>query len=154
MVKPGIGIVSLIFPRYRVPDLPLGSQMYCCVYAHFCSFTKVGSMKDGRSRSNEYLVLQCSAHDMSVGANQAMIADRARMTTAAPDHCVLHDDGVCSDADPSPALTNDAGSIHNTDPRSDDHVAAYGGVGRHPSGRGYLWMFTRVSDQPDRVPPV
>src|SRR5229473_68229 len=128
--------------------------MHCCMYTHFCSLAKVGSMKDGRTRCNEYLVLQGSPGDMCVGANQAMIANRASMTTAAADHCVLHDDAVCSDANPSPVLTNDAGSVKNTCPRSDDHVATHGGVGCYPSGGRYLWMFTRVRDQHDRVPPV
>jgi hypothetical protein len=128
--------------------------MYGCVYAHFCAFAKVGSMKDSRCGSNEYLVLQGSARDMCVGTNQAMIADRASVTTAAPDYCVLHDDAVCPDVDPSATLTDEAGSVQNAGPRSDDHVTAYCGVGCYPSGGRYLWMFTRVSDQHDRVPPV
>jgi hypothetical protein len=107
----------------------------------------MGSMKDRRSRRNEYLVLQDSTRDMCVGANQAMIADRARMTMAAPNHCVLHDNAVCPDPDPSSALTNEASSIQDPGSWPNYHVAAYRGVGRHPSGRRYFWMFTPMSDQ-------
>jgi hypothetical protein len=110
--------------RHGRSRLKFGSQMYGRVYAHFCTFAQVGSMKDSRSGSNEYLVLQSSAHNMRVGANQAMIADRAGMTAAAPDHCVLHDDAVCTDADPSPTLTDEAGSVQNAGPWSDVHIAA------------------------------
>ena len=117
------------------------------MYTHFCSLAKVGSMKDGRTRCHEYLVLQGSPGNMCVGTNQGMIANRASMTTAAADHCVLHNDAVCSDADPSPALTDEAGSVQNAGPRSNDHVTAYGGVGCCPSGGCYLRMFARVSEE-------
>jgi hypothetical protein len=113
----------------------------------------MGSMKDRRSRRNEYLVLQDSTRDMCVGANQAMIADRARMTMAATDHCVLHDDAVCPDPDPSSALTNEASSIQDPGSWPNYHVAAYRGVGRHPSGSRYFWMFTPMSDEHDLLPP-
>jgi hypothetical protein len=111
-------------------------------------------MKDSRAGSNEYLVLQSSAGNMCVGTNQAMIADGASVTTACADDRVLHDDAIGSDADLSPALTDEAGSVQNAASRSDTHVTTYGGVGCYPSRGRYRWMFTGVSDQHIRVPPV
>jgi hypothetical protein len=113
----------------------------------------MGSMKDRRSRRNEYLVLQDSARDMCVGTNQAMIADRASMAMAGPDHCVLHDDAVCPDPDSSSALTDEAGSIQDARSWPNSHVTAYCRVRSHPSRRRYFRMFTRMSDQHHLLPP-
>jgi hypothetical protein len=116
---------------------------------HFRSLSNVGSMKDRRSRRNEYLVLENSAHNMRIWANQAMIPYRARMAIAGAYNCVFHDDAVSPDPDSSTALTDDAGAIQNARSWPNDHVTAYCGVRRHPGGGCYHWKFTRVSDQHD-----
>src|SRR3712207_7150339 len=57
----------------------------------------------------------------SIGTDQAIVADRAAMTTARADHGILHDDAVASDRDRAAGLADDARAMHHA--RSEEHTS-------------------------------
>src|SRR5262249_45264474 len=108
------------------------TQMDRSVHAHLDSLLEPCTMKDRRTGSDEDLVFNSCADDVSVRTNQAVVADRAVMPMRSANHRILHDYDVAADADLTAPFGYDPGTVKDARSRSDRDVAADRRIGCDP----------------------
>jgi hypothetical protein len=116
----------------------VGLEMDDAVDTHFAALAEVSGMKDCCTRSNEYLIFHGATHDVSIRADQAVIADAQRVPSGTSENRAFHDDALAADGY-GPALSDDLRPEHHATARADGDVAADDGIGRHPGGGIDSW---------------
>jgi hypothetical protein len=104
------------------------------VDAHFAALAEVSGMKDCCTRGNEHIIVHGATHDVSIRADQAVVADAQRMASGTSQNGVRHDDALAADRY-RPAFCDDLCAEHHATSRADGNVAADEGIRRDP-GRG------------------
>jgi hypothetical protein len=84
----------------------VGLEVDDAVDAHFATLAEVSRMKDSCTRGNEHLIFHGATHDVSIRADQAVIADAQRMSSGTSPNRGLHNDAFAANGyGPPSAMT-------------------------------------------------
>jgi hypothetical protein len=114
--------------------------------ANFAALSEPSAVKDGSTCGNEDFIFDGAAYNVSVRANEAIIAEFERVAGVAAENRVLHDDALIANFDGT-TFRDDLRTEKNPAARANGNIAANNGVGRNIGGRVNLWRSAFVRDE-------